>query len=58
MSAAAQLRRDLPALERAEALAAKLRQRVAAEARQFSFERGYRVPLRIEQIPAELERAG
>lgn len=55
MSAVTQLRRDLPALARLEARAAALRQRIAEAGRQYSYEQGYRVPLRLEQIKRELE---
>ncbi len=55
MSAAADVRRLLPAVERAEARARQLRQRLTDAAARFSYERGYRVPLRPEQLKRELE---
>ena len=58
MNPASELRRDLPALERAEARVRELRQRIAEAGRRYSFERGYRVPLRPEQIKRELEGQG
>lgn len=56
MSAASQLRRLIPAVERAKARARALEQRAAELGRTYSYERGYRVPLRPEQLKRELER--
>jgi hypothetical protein len=56
MTAASQLRRILPALDKARANLADLERKAAAVGADFSYERGYCVPLRLEQIRYELDR--
>jgi hypothetical protein len=56
VTAASQLRRILPAIDKARANLAALERKASAVAADFSYERGYRVPLRLEQIRHELDR--
>jgi hypothetical protein len=54
VTAAAELRRIMPALEKAKARAAVLERRLHAASLRYSDENGYRIPLRPEQIKREL----
>lgn len=58
MTAAAELRRILPALEKAKARTAELENRMRAASLRYADEQGYRVPLRPEQIKRELGLVG
>jgi hypothetical protein len=54
MTAAAELRRILPALEKTKERLRQLERRAQVQTLRYCDEQGYRVPLRPEQIKREL----
>lgn len=56
MTAASKLRRILPAIDKARKNLAELERKAAEAGADFSYELGYCVPLRLEQIRYELDR--